>query len=256
MPVTHAQQQTGGHRRVRTLDLDELNFTQSCSALNKPRSRPAEHHPTWRSHRLHPLGHTDLLTDGGVPERPGTDLPGDHLTGVQSHPQLQFYTVALSHVDCKPLRLALNAQGRETATHGVVLHRDRRTKHRHDAVTGELVDRAAAPLYSCRAPVGQVGHDLAQPFRPYRRSDVHGVHHIGEQDRDLFVLGRRCAGRNGCTALATKLGLLVQRGAARSARQLRGSHLTRPDPQSITSIWCHHRPDLSALITRLEGPLS
>ena len=73
-----------------------LRFAESRSALNKSRGRRAEHHPTRRSDRLHPLSHPDLLTDGGVTQRPRTDLTGNHLTGVKSHPQLQVHPVALS----------------------------------------------------------------------------------------------------------------------------------------------------------------
>jgi short-subunit dehydrogenase involved in D-alanine esterification of teichoic acids len=49
---------------------------------------------TGRRDRLHPLRHPHLLTDGGVTERPRTDLTGDHLTRVKSHPQPQIHTVA------------------------------------------------------------------------------------------------------------------------------------------------------------------
>ena len=100
------------------------------------------------SDRLHPLRHPDLRTNGGVTERPRTDLTGDHLTGVKSHPQLEVHTVALSDFDGKPLRLFLNAQGRQTGTNGVVLQRNRRAEHCHDAVTGEPPHRAAVPLCS------------------------------------------------------------------------------------------------------------
>jgi hypothetical protein len=55
-----------------------------------------------------PLRHADLLTDGGVTEWPRTDLTGDHVTGVKSHPQLEVHTIALLDVGCKPLRLLLD----------------------------------------------------------------------------------------------------------------------------------------------------
>jgi hypothetical protein len=55
-----------------------------------------------------------------------------------------------------------------TGTNGMVLQRHRRTEHGHDPVAGELVRRAAVPLYNC--------------------GDVHRVDHIGEENRDLLVL--------------------------------------------------------------------
>ena len=90
MPFPHAQQPPGRHGLVGTFDADHLRFAESRSALDKSRCGRAEHHPTRRGHRLHPLRHADLLTDGGVAERTRTDLTGDHLTGVQPHPQLKI----------------------------------------------------------------------------------------------------------------------------------------------------------------------
>ncbi len=150
MAFAHAQQPMGGHRLVGTLDLNHLGFAQSRSALNQSRGRRAEHHPTRRCHRFHPLRHADLLTDGGVTERSRTDLTGDYLTGVKPHPQLQIHTVALLDVDGKPLRLLLNPQGRQTGSNSVILQRYRCTEHRHNPVAGELVHRAAVPLHDRR----------------------------------------------------------------------------------------------------------
>ena len=142
----------------------------------------------WRRHRVHPLGDTELLTDGGVTQRPRPDFTGDHLTGVQSQAQLQLHPVAISDVDSKPLRLFLNPQRRQTGANSVVLQRHRRAEHRHDPVASELVHRAAVPLYNCGTAVGKVGQDLAQPLRPDGRGDVHRVDHVGEQNRHLLVL--------------------------------------------------------------------
>jgi hypothetical protein len=70
----------------------------------------------------------------------------------------------------------------------MILHCDRCTEHCHDAVTGEPAHRAAVPLDNRCAAVGQLGHDLAQPLRAHRSGDVHRMHYIGEQNRDLLVL--------------------------------------------------------------------
>ena len=238
MPVGHAQQPTGGHRRVGTLDLNQLRFAESRSALNQPRGRRTEHHSARRCRRFHPLRHADLLTDGGVTERPRTDLTGDHLTGVQSHPQLEVHTVALLDVDRKPLGLLLDAQGRQTGTNGVVLQRHRRAEHRHDPVAGELVHRAAVTLHYCRAAVGQLGHDLAQPLRTHRRGDVHGMHHVGEQHRHLLVLGRCRGSRNRRTALVTELrsSAAAQYRTTRTPRLPPSSHAASPLSFHVTIV--------------------
>jgi hypothetical protein len=102
-----------------------------------------------------------LLTDGGVTRRAGTDLAGDHLTGVKSHPQLEVHAVTVLDVDGKPLCLLLNPQRSQTGTNSMVLQGNRRAEHRHDPVAGELVHRAAIPLHHRRRAVDQLGHDLA-----------------------------------------------------------------------------------------------
>ena len=109
MPFAHPQQPTGGHRRVGTLDLNQLRFAESRSAINESRCRRAEHHPTGPGHRFHPLREAHLLANCGVAERSRTDFTGDHLTGVQSHPQPQVHTVPLLDFDGKPPRLLLNS---------------------------------------------------------------------------------------------------------------------------------------------------
>ena len=194
MPFLHAQQPLGRDGLIGTLDLNQLRLAESRCAFNQSRGGRAEHHPTRRSDRLHPLSHPHLLTDGGVTERARTDLTGDHLTRVQAHPQLQVHTVAVLDLDGKPLRLLLHTQRRQAGANGVVLQRHGRAEHRHDPVAGELVHRAAVPLHHRRRTVDQFGHDLAQPLRTDRRRDVHRMHHIGEQHRHLLVL-RRSGGR-------------------------------------------------------------
>jgi len=66
MPFNHAQQLTGGHLRVGTLNLNQLSLAQGRCAFNQSRRGRAEHHPTRRGNRLHPLSHPHLLTDRGV----------------------------------------------------------------------------------------------------------------------------------------------------------------------------------------------
>ena len=148
MPRLNHQQATRRHPSIDTLDVHRLVFTQHRAfLLDQVRGGLAEHHPTRRGDRLHPLRHAHLLTDRGVTESTRTDLTGDHLTGIESDTQLKVYTVALSDVDGKPLGLLLNSQGSQTGTNSVVLQLHRRTKHRHDPVAGELVHRAAIALH-------------------------------------------------------------------------------------------------------------
>jgi hypothetical protein len=186
MPFAHAQQPTDRHRFLGTFDAQQLRLSQ-----HRPRGQPrgglTEHHLTRRSHRLDPLRQSDLLTNCGVTQSTRTDLTGYHLTGIKAHAQLEVHTVVLLDVNGKPLCLLLHPQCSEASTNGVVLQRHRRTEHRHDAVTGELVDHAAVPLHHRPAPVGEFCHDFPQPLRTHRRSNVHRMHHVGEENRDLLV---------------------------------------------------------------------
>ena len=188
MPVSHAEQAVRGDRFVGALDADHLRFTQRRCAIDQSRGGDAEHHPAGRSDRFHPLGHPHLLTDGGVTERPRTDLAGDHLTGVQPHPQLQLHTVTVVDVGGESLRLDLDAQRSQTRAIRVILQGHGSAEHRHDPVAGELRDRAAVTLHHCRRAAHQLSHDLAQPLGTDRRRDVHRMNDVGEQHRHLLVL--------------------------------------------------------------------
>jgi hypothetical protein len=107
MLFPHAQQAVGGHWFFGTLNADDLRLTENCSALSQACGGRAEHHRTRRCDRLHPLSHSDLLTNGGVRAR--TDFTGDYLPGVQAHPQPEVDTVAVIDLHGNPLGLILNA---------------------------------------------------------------------------------------------------------------------------------------------------
>src|ERR1700761_6299223 len=85
----YAQQRSGPPRLIGTFDVDQLNIPEYHGPLDQPRSGFAEHHSIRRRHRLHPLGHPDLFTDGGVTRSARADLAGNHLTGVDADPQAQ-----------------------------------------------------------------------------------------------------------------------------------------------------------------------
>ncbi len=138
----------------------------------------------------------------------------------------------------------------------MVLQRYRCAEHRHDAVAGELVHRAAVALHHRRAAVGQVGHDLAQPLRTHRRRDVHRMHHIGEQHRHLLVLRRSADLCDRRTALITELGVRRQLRAARPTQQSRRCQCTATVvPKPSTSVSCHRWSAMS-VISRHGWPSS
>jgi hypothetical protein len=70
-----------------------------------------------------------------------------------------------------------------------VVQRELGTEDGHDAIAGELVQRAAVAVDDRCCPVEQPGHDLAQPLGTDSLRDVHRMDHVGEQDGHLLVLG-------------------------------------------------------------------
>ena len=107
----------------------------------------------------------------------------------------------------------------------MVLQSHRCAEHRHDAVAGELVHRAAEALHhECRT-TDHIRHDLAQPFGAHRRRDVHRVHDIGEEHRDLLVLGLGFGLGHRYTAAMAEPSIRQRFGAARAARHY-GRHPT------------------------------
>ena len=86
--LADGQQSPGGNRNVGTLDLHQLRIAQHHRVADQPGRRFAQHHPARRGNGLHPLGHADLLTDGGVTRCARADFARDHLTGIQPDPQL------------------------------------------------------------------------------------------------------------------------------------------------------------------------
>jgi hypothetical protein len=184
------QQTTREDRRVGAFDTHHLGLTEHDRVFDEPRGGLAQHYPTRRGHRLHPLGHPDLLTDRGVACAAGADVTGNHQTRIQPDPHLQGDPVTVFDLSGQPLGVLLNVQRRHTGPKSVILQRRRSPEHGHDPITGELIDRAAVALHHHRSGVDQLGHDLAQPLRTHRRGDVHRAHHIGEQHRHLLVLGQ------------------------------------------------------------------
>ena len=185
----HPEQTVRRYRILGTLDVNQFGVTEHGGCVHQPCRRVTHHDPARRRHRLHPLRHPDLFTDCGVGHWAGADFAGDHLTGVESDPQLQgdLSTRSTSAASCS--RVGLNVERRTTCAHGVVLECDRRPEHGHDAVAGELVHRPAVALHDHRRAAEHLAHDLAQPLRPDGRGDVHRAHDIGEQHGDLLVLG-------------------------------------------------------------------
>ncbi len=62
-----------------------------------------------------------LIPDRGVAQSTRTDLTGDHLAGIEAHPELQVDTVAVFDLSGQPSGLLVDAQRRKTSADCVVL---------------------------------------------------------------------------------------------------------------------------------------
>jgi hypothetical protein len=86
--LADGQQSPGGHRCVGALDPHRFGLTEDRDVVDQPCGGCAEHYPTRRGNRLHPLSHPHLLTDRGITHWTRTDLTGEHPTRIQADPQL------------------------------------------------------------------------------------------------------------------------------------------------------------------------
>ena len=213
----HAQQTTRGHGLHSPFDAHHLGLAQHRGMLHQPCGRLAQHHTAGRGNRFHPLRQSNVLTDCGVTRGTRTDFTGDDLSRIQADPQTEGRSVSTLDLGRQLRGLVLNAQRGEAGANRMILQGDWRSEHRHDPITGELVDRPAVALHDRRRSADQVRHDLAQPLRTHRRRDVHRVHHVGEQHSRLLVLGRPRFAGNRRAARVTEPCILQWLGAARPA---------------------------------------
>ena len=131
----------------------------------------------------------------------------------------------------------------------MVFIRDRCAEDRHDAVAGELVNGPSVPLHHSSGVIDKFGHDLAKAFRAHGRRDVHGMHDVGEQHRDLLVFRRLGGLSERRTALAAELRCRAQLCAARPARQSRRRRCIAPVVHasivsSLVRPVCHFAPGM------------
>ena len=117
------------YRLVGTLDLNQLWLIQRRYGVNESCCGRAEHHTACWSDGLHPLGHSDVFTDGCVTQSARTHFTGDYLAGVKADPNLKINGISPLHLLGNEFRLLLNAQCGEACTNCVVLQRHSSTEY-------------------------------------------------------------------------------------------------------------------------------
>jgi len=77
-------------------------------------------------------------------------------------------------------------------------------EHRHQPVSGELVNSAPVALYHRGRQIEQLVDDLAQSFGFQRGGEPHRLHHIREKGCDLVAFEGRVSRVDGRAAGITK----------------------------------------------------
>jgi hypothetical protein len=176
-----------------TFDLHPLDRSEQSRVLDQARRRRRAHNPAGVCGRLHPLGHPDGMSDGGIAAGADANLAGDHLTGVHTDPNLQIYAVSPQYVGGQTTCDRLNLQGADARPQSVIFERHWSAEQRHQPIASEFVDRALVSLNNCRRPVEQLMHDLAQPLWIQCGRQLHRTHHVREKDGDLLTFRCRAA---------------------------------------------------------------
>ena len=147
----------------------------------------------------------------------GTDVAGDHVTGVQADPQRKGDVVSALDFSAPGL-WRWSASKRGDGRHG---RRGLRARWRSDTATMPSPVNLSTSRHSvgCSAVEPRKSSPMISRSRSAsRRRRVHRPHHIGEEDGHLLVLGVSVRGDDGRSAGVTESGAVPQPGAARIAR--------------------------------------
>ncbi len=163
-------------------------IAQREEAFDEPRRVLRQVHRPRRRQLLHARREPHRVPHGGVVHAQVLADPPQHdLARVEPHADGELEAAGGERARVVAQRF-LDLQRRVAAAARMILVRDRRPEERHDAVTGELVDR---PLEAVDA-VGQELEEAVEHPMPFLGvhafGELHRVHDVGEQHRDLLAL--------------------------------------------------------------------
>ena len=124
-----------------------------------------------------------------------TDAPDHDLAGVEAGPRHEVeatLAVELAAIRSEPVA---ERECREARAVGVVLVGGRRAEQRHDAVAGELVERAPEAVHGLAGDGEEALHDVVPVLGVHLRREADGALHVHEQHRDLLALAFARAAR-------------------------------------------------------------
>ena len=115
------------------------------------------------------------------------DLADHHLARVEAHATRERRRRAGRAPRRRSAQLVAQMQRRVAGALRVVLVRDRRAEQRHDAVAGELVDRALEAMHAVGEDREEAIEDLVPLFGIELLGELHRALHVGEQHGDLLA---------------------------------------------------------------------
>ena len=176
-------------RPARALDLDLAQVGQLDIALRQRRGVLGDVHRARPRKLLHALGEAHGVADGRVGHGEVlADRAHHDLAGVQAHAHGEADTVRALHVRGEDRELFPEVHGGVAGAARVVLVGDRRPEERHDAVAGELVDRALEAVDAAAQDRHEVGHEPSPGLGADALGEVHRADRVGEEHGDLLAL--------------------------------------------------------------------
>ena len=189
---------------TRALDLELAEVGEVQIAVREALGGFGHEHAARLRQRLHPLREPDCVTDSRVVATAlGPDLARNDLSRVDADPGREAEAERAPQLGGVVTCQLAHPKRRVAGPLGMVLLRHRGSEHGHDAVAGELVDRAAELLYALAEQIEEALHDRPPLLRVDLFGQIHRSLYVGEHDRHLFALAssarrRRATGRAAC----------------------------------------------------------
>jgi hypothetical protein len=156
------------------------------------------------------------------------DLSDHDLAGVEPHAHGEAQAAGAAELARVARELLGQGQRGMAGALRMVLVGDRRAEQRHDAVAGELVDRALEAMDAVRQDREEPIHDAVPFFGVDALGEIHRALYVGEQHRDLlsFALERASQAEDLFGEVRGRVGARVARGAGGGCGQHRAAGVT------------------------------
>ena len=226
-------------RPAGALDLELAQVGEREVALDERRRVLGEVGLAGLGELLHALRQADRVADRGVVHgQVLADRAHDHLAGVEAHADREAEPLLAAELRRVGGELLLQVKRRVAGALGVVLVGDRGAEQRHDAVAGELVDRALEAVDALAEDREEALHDLPPLLGVASLGELHRAHHVGEQHRHLLALALQGA-LAGADLLGEVLGDVEARSGGAAGPPIAAAPLRAVSswPQALQNFW-------------------